>query len=107
MKHLLLLVLSLTMILPVASRAQKVETTEIQLICGGDELLIELSRKYGEQPALIGDAQIMQSEKFIPGLTLVYINPKTGSYTVLAKIENRYCVVAAGSRLLPVQINTL
>lgn len=95
------------LLVPLSASALQITTTEMEMICGGDDLLTELSRKYGEQPVLMGDAQIRKSGQNQPVMTILYTNPKTGSYTILLKIDDRYCVMAAGSQLVPVQSNTL
>ena len=99
--------LSLMLLAPGLARSNVDSKLELELICGGTALLLELTRRWGEQPMLMGDAQVRQDDQNHPGVMILYVNPKTGTYTVMLKIQERYCVMTAGQQLIPVQPNRL
>ena len=57
-------------------------------------LLKELKNKYGEEPIFIG-----QSEQEEGTVTMMYVNQKTGSYTVLSTNKDVACVFDTGNNV--------
>lgn len=107
MSKIITVLLSLVLLAPGLASANATSKTDLELICGGTPLLLELTRKWGEQPMLMGDAQVRQDDQNHPAVMILYVNPQTGTYTVMIKIEDHYCVMTAGRQLIPVQTNRL
>jgi hypothetical protein len=76
-----------------------VVTRNITVGCADIKKVTEMLDDFQELPMLRG---IMQRDQKDQSLFLFFVNPKTKSWTILEKIDEKlYCVIAAGGELEP------
>jgi hypothetical protein len=95
MKKLLVAFLLGASLLALAQKAPKVETpvtTSKKIVCVSFKKAIsDLKEKYGEEPIVMGTVTNMEDVKMA-----VFVNPETGSFTVLEFDDAAACVVSVG-----------
>lgn len=78
------------------------------LVCGAydPENSPEFVEKYGEKPFLDGSGQVVSEDTRLSynGRIRMYLNPQTGSYTLLIDIKQQFtCMVISGNDAKPMQ----
>jgi len=80
-------------IVPQVSNAA--ETISIDIVCDRTQKVFEtLKNEHGEAPILMG-----QTHDRAESIMSVWANPVTGTWTILATVQNVTCVVGEGSKV--------
>ena len=75
---------------------------KIEIPCGTLESVGDVLKKHGELPALTATGVRQIGEQFITVPVVLFINPKTKSWTLVESIrDNFYCVPALGHEMTP------
>jgi len=73
-----------------------------EILCGNLETVGLVLKEHGEEPALTAAGVRDVNGKYIAVATVLFINPKTKSWTLVEQIdENLYCVPALGQNIGP------
>jgi hypothetical protein len=80
-------------------------TVEFSSYCMGEKKLNMLMQKYNESPMMTMTSTRILNEKMIRNSpTILFANPKEGSWTLVEKATDElYCVVATGVGITPIR----
>lgn len=92
MKKLLVAFLLGVSLIVYAQKAEKPVTTSKKIVClSFKKAISDLKEKYGEEPIVMGTTTNMEDVKMA-----VFVNPDTGSFTVLEFDEEAACIISVG-----------
>jgi hypothetical protein len=87
------LLIGMAFIVPQVSNAT--ETVTVELFCDKTQKVFEtLKNEHGESPMIMG-----QTHDRANSTMSLWINPVTGTWTILATVQNVTCVVGGGSKV--------
>lgn len=74
----------------------------VPVVCAGLEDFAETMHEFGEVPMLTGLSNRDTGNKVMtPFALVVFANPKTGTFTIVEQVADRYCVISLGENLQP------
>lgn len=99
-------ILAVLMFVAGASFAQDkepdVKPVKFDAYCMSSKMFGVIAAKYEEQPMMVMISGRTVGEKDMEFTTVMFANPKTGSWSLVERIgEDVFCVVATGSKLAP------
>lgn len=96
------LILGIILLASSAVHAQESPTPETQTIkitvaCSSQAKILDVIKKYGERPML----QMTSARENKELVTIMFVNPKTLSYTIVEKVnDDVYCVTGSGEGVM-------
>jgi hypothetical protein len=85
----------------VSVNAQTIKGT-VPIICADEVTFADTLDQFGEEPVLTALSKRDMGEGFfVPASMVVFLNIKTGTFTIAEKIDNMYCVIAMGENMKP------
>lgn len=74
----------------------------VPIVCADEKEFVEAIVSFDEEPFLTAlSKRDMGNGLLTPAALVVFLNPKTGSFTIAEKISDMYCVVAIGENMKP------
>ena len=74
----------------------------VPIVCADEKTFIEAIASFNEEPFITAlSKRDMGNGLLTPAALVIFLNPKTGSFTVAEKISDMYCVVAMGENMKP------
>ena len=96
-KYLVAFLLSVT----VSANAKNIQGT-VPIVCADEKEFVEAIASFNEEPFITAlSKRDMGNGLLTPAALVIFLNPKTGSFTVAEKISDMYCVVAMGENMKP------
>ena len=92
--------LSTLLFMPALAIAQ-IEYVHFETVCVDIETLEQTLQKHGEKPFVVGVGHRLVDNKKVFHPTVMFVNPKTKSWTLTEKVDNTYCVIGVGTKLEP------
>lgn len=87
--------------LPVFSHAEVIKGT-IPVMCTGVEEFAETMADFQELPLLTGvSSRDFGDGNMIPLSLVIFANGKSGTFTIVEKLEDKVCVISIGEKLQP------
>ena len=96
-KYLVAFLLSIS----ISVNAKSIQGT-VPIICADEKEFIGTIISFDEEPFITAlSKRDMGNGLLTPAALVIFLNPKTGSYTIAEKISDMYCVVAMGENMKP------
>jgi len=96
-KYLIAFLLSVT----ISANAKNIKGT-VPIVCADEKEFVEAIVSFDEEPFITAlSKRDLGNGLLTPTSLVIYLNPKTGSFTVAEKISDMYCVVAMGENMKP------
>ena len=74
----------------------------VPIVCADEKTFIEAIASFNEEPFITAlSKRDMGNGLLTPAALVVFLNPKTGTFTIAEKIDEMYCVVAMGENMQP------
>lgn len=74
----------------------------VPIVCADEQGFAEAITNFNEEPMLTAlSNRDMGEGLLVPTSLVVFINTKTGTFTIAEKIDDKYCVVAMGENMKP------
>ena len=85
----------------VTVNAQTIKGT-MPVICADAKTFVDTIVDFGEEPVLTAQSsRDMGDGMMVPTAMVIFLNTKTGTYTIAEKVDNMYCVIALGENMKP------
>jgi hypothetical protein len=80
----------------------KTITGTMPVVCADAQGFTDAITEFDELPTLTAlSNRDMGEGLLVPVSLVVFLNPKTGTYTIAEKVEDMYCVIAMGENMTP------
>lgn len=99
LKHLL--VCSTTLILTSSVYSQNQQIVQVPMICVGKMEMAQTLGEFEEEPMMTMVTVRELDSKPIEIKTVLFVNPKTRSWTLVEQIGDAYCALSAGAAIAP------
>jgi hypothetical protein len=74
----------------------------VTIVCANEKEFLETIISFDEEPMLTARSnRDMGNGLLTPTALVVFLNPKTGTFTIAEKVDEMYCVVAMGENMQP------
>jgi hypothetical protein len=74
----------------------------VPIVCADEKEFVEAIVSFDEEPFITAlSKRDLGNGLLTPTALVIFLNPKTGSFTVAEKISDMYCVVAMGENMKP------
>jgi len=74
----------------------------VPIVCADEKEFIGTIVSFDEEPFITAlSKRDMGNGLLTPAALVIFLNPKTGSFTIAEKISDMYCVVAMGENMKP------
>ena len=102
MKKLIFAILVASATTAFAQQEPQFQRIKMDIYCGDSSAVQSITNKFGEQGFINFKSERQVGTAFEEFRGIVFVNPKTGSFTMVEKItDDVYCVIAAGDKLEP------
>lgn len=102
MKALFLSLIIASTLVSAQDKTESVKIIKIDAVCGNAENLLKMVTKFEERPLLTMVSKRASDDKTYEYETVLFVNSKTQSYTLVEQISPTiYCVTSTGDSLLP------
>lgn len=87
--------------LPVFSHAEVIRGT-IPIMCTGTKEFVNTMAEFEELPLLTGvSSRDFGDGNIVPLSLVIFANGKSGTFTIVEKLEDKVCVISIGEKLQP------
>jgi hypothetical protein len=74
----------------------------VPIVCADEQTFIEAITSFNEEPFITAlSKRDLGNGLLTPAALVIFLNPKTGTFTVAEKMSDMYCVVAMGENMKP------
>jgi hypothetical protein len=74
----------------------------VPIVCSDEKTFVETMLEFGETPLLTAlSNRDMGEGMLVPAALVIFVNPKTNTFTIAEKIADMYCAVAMGENMKP------
>jgi len=74
----------------------------VPIVCADEKTFIEAIAIFNEEPFITAlSNRDLGNGLLTPAALVVFLNPKTGTFTIAEKVDEMYCVVAMGENMKP------
>ena len=74
----------------------------VPIVCADEKEFVDAVTSFNEEPVLTARSnRDLGSGLLVPAALVVFLNRKTGTFTIAEKVDEMYCVIAMGENMQP------
>jgi len=92
---------ALLLMVTVSASAKIIQGT-VPIVCADEKEFIDTIVSFDEEPFITAlSKRDMGNGLLTPTALVVFLNPKTGTFTIAEKVDEMYCIISMGENMKP------